>query len=251
MKAEAGSADAVGNRRDAGGSGRPSRAGPHPAPDLATAQVLGASLEAALALGLAPQALTTFADDPWDEIARVARTLDCAGLLLGLSDLRGPETTLARLDELLARVRSDVVVLRAPPGWHLERCRRVVVPYGGRADQERLRARVLASLARLADPEVEIVRLLPGGDRRRHLSSGRSVGSSAWSRGASSAGVHCVVERTDDPVAALTRRAADADLLLLGLPRHDADHHALGAFAAAVAAAAPPTCAVMLIHARG
>jgi basic amino acid/polyamine antiporter, APA family len=217
---------------------------------LATAQqVLAASLEAALALGLAPQSLTTLADDPWDEIARVARTLDCAGLLLGLSDLGDP-ATLARLDALLARVRSDVVVLRAPPGWHLERCRRVVVPFGGRADQERLRARVLASLARLADPEVEVVRLLPEDTdeatgrraqrRLERLVEGRELGR-----------LRCVVERTDDPVAALTRRAADADLLLLGLPRHDADHHALGAFATAVASAAPSTCAVMLIHARG
>lgn len=216
---------------------------------LAIAQrVLTSSLEAALALGLAPQSLTTLADDPWDEIARVARTLDCEGLLLGLSDL-GDDATLARLDTLLNRVRSDVVVLRAPPGWHLERCRRVVVPLAGRADQERLRARVLASLARLADPEVEVVRLLAADAddatcrraqrRLERLVEGRDLGR-----------LRCVTEPTDDAVAALTRRAATADLLVLGLPRHDADHHALGAFATAVAAGTPETCAVMLIHAR-
>jgi basic amino acid/polyamine antiporter, APA family len=219
-------------------------------PGLATAQrVLGSSLEAAVALGLSPQALTTLADDPWDEIARVARTLDCEGLLLGLSDL-GDAATLARLDELLNRVRSDVVVLRAPPGWHLERCRRVVVPFAGRADQERLRARVLGSLARVADPEVEIVRLLPHGTdpdacRRaerqlERLVEGRDLGR-----------VRCVAEPTADAAAALVRRAAGADLLVLGMPRHDADQHALGAFAATVAAGTPATCAVMLIHARG
>jgi len=217
--------------------------------DLATAQsVLGASLEAALAMGLTPQALTTLADDPWDEIARVASTLDCEGLLVGLSDL-DDEPTLARLDELLGRVRSDVVVLRAPEGWHLERCRKVVVPFAGRADQERLRARVLASLSRLANPSVEIVRLLPGdvgeASCRRALRQlermveGRELGR-----------VRCIAEPTDDPVAALTRRAEDADLLVLGLPKRDADGHALGNFAAAVAAGAPRSCAVMLIHAR-
>ena len=211
--------------------------------------MLGASLEAALGLGLAPQALITLADDPWDEIARVARTLDCEGLLLGLSDLHD-ERTLARLDALLGRVRSDVVVLRAPAGWHLERCRRVVVPFAGRADQERLRARVLASLSRLADPEVELLRLLPadaGEDacrraqrRLERLVEGRDLGR-----------VRCVAEATADAVAALTRRAAAADLLVLGLPKRDAEGHALGAFAAAVAAGTPATCAVMLIHARG
>jgi basic amino acid/polyamine antiporter, APA family len=216
---------------------------------LDTAQrVLASSLAAALALGLSPQALTTLADDPWDEIARVARSLDCEGLLLGLSDL-GDAHTLARLDELLARVRSDVVVLRAPPGWHLERCRRVVVPFAGRSDQERLRARVLSSLARVADPEVEIVRLLPqAADEdacrraQRHLErlvEGRDLGR-----------VRCVAEATGDAAAALVRRAAAADLLVLGLPRFDADRHALGAFATRVATATPASCAVMLIHAR-
>jgi basic amino acid/polyamine antiporter, APA family len=219
-------------------------------PGLATAQrVLGSSLEAAVALGLSPQALTTLADDPWEEIARVARTLDCEGLLLGLSDL-GDAATLARLDELLNRVRSDVVVLRAPPGWRLERCRRVVVPFAGRADQERLRARVLGSLARVADPEVEIVRLLPQGTdpdacRRAQRQLERLVEGRELGR------VRCVAEPTADAAAALVLRAAGADLLVLGMPRHDADQHALGAFAATVAAGTPVTCAVMLIHARG
>jgi basic amino acid/polyamine antiporter, APA family len=148
-------------------------------PDLATAQrVLGASLEAALGMGLTPQALTTLADDPWDEIARVARTLDCEGLLVGLSDLHD-EATLARLDELLGRVRSDVVVLRAPEGWHLERCRKVVVPFAGRADQERLRARVLASLSRLANPRSRSCGCCPRTSARRPAAA-RSV---SWSAG--------------------------------------------------------------------
>jgi basic amino acid/polyamine antiporter, APA family len=235
--------------RDGGPSDPAWRSGePTPTP-LDTAQrVLASSLASALTLGLSPQALTTVADDAWDEIARVARTLDCEGLLLGLSDL-GDVHTLARLDELLTRVRSDVVVLRAPPGWHLERCRRVVVPFAGRSDQERLRARVLSSLARVADPDVEIVRLLPqAADEaachraQRHLErlvEGRDLGR-----------VRCVAEATGDAAEALVRRAAAADLLVLGLPRHDADRHALGAFAARVAAGTPASCALMLIHAR-
>jgi len=216
---------------------------------LATAQrVLGTSLEAAVGMGLNPQALTTLADDPWEEIARVARTLDCEGLLVGLSDLHD-DATLARLDELLGRVRSDVVVLRAPEGWHLERCRKVVVPFAGRADQERLRARVLASLSRLTSPLVEVVRLLPddvGEVSRRRVQ--RQL--ERWVEGRDLGRVRCITEPTDDPVAALVRRAADADLLVLGLPRRDAGGHALGSFAAAVVAGTPATCAVMLIHAR-
>ena len=224
--------------------------GPVPASaDLATAQrVLGASMAAALGLGLAPQALTSLADDPWAEIARVARTLDCEVLLLGLSDLHHADT-LARLDDLLGAVRSDVVVLRAPPGWHLERCQRVLVPFAGRADQERLRARLLASLARLANPEVEVVRLLPAdvGEASRQRAQHQLE---RWVEGRELGRVRCVAEPAADPVAALAGRAATADLMVLGLPRRDADGHALGPFAATVTAAAPASCAVMLVHTR-
>jgi hypothetical protein len=44
--------------------------------------------------------------------------------------------------------------------------------------------------------------------------------------------------------------AAEADLLVLGMPKRDAGHRALGGFAHAVAAATPASCAVLLIHAR-
>jgi hypothetical protein len=216
---------------------------------LGTAQaVLSGSLEAAHELGLAPRALTSVAEDPWVEIEGVALSLDPEIVLLGLSDLRD-EAMLARLDALLARLRSDVVVLRAPAGWHLERCARVIVPMAGRADQERLRARVLASLARLAAPEVELLRLLPASvdaaacarieARLAQAVEGRGLGR-----------VRCVALATEEPVAALAARAREADLLILGLPRRAGDERALGAFVARAIAATPDTCAVMLIHAR-
>jgi len=211
--------------------------------------VLEASLQAARSLNFAPEVLTTLASDAWDEIARVARNLQSEVLLLGLSRL-DDEATLARLDRLLAQVQSDVVVLRAPPGWHLERVRKVIVPFGGRADQERVRARVLGSLARLANPEVEVLQLLPADApasdcqrshrRLERLVEGRDLGR-----------VTCVVEATADRVRAIAKRSSGADLLLLGLPKRDREGHALGAFAAAVASQAPSSCALMLIHARG
>ncbi len=212
-------------------------------------QVLGASLRASFGLGLTPQALTTVADDAWGEIARVARTLDCESLLLGLSDL-DDAATLERVDALIAAVRSDVVVLRAPAGWHLERCRKVVVPFAGRSDQERVRARVLGSLARLSDPDVDLVRLLPpDADADRCARARRDLERRVEHRHLGR--VRCLVTPTDDPVATLVTMAADADLLVLGMPKRDAQHRALGGFAHAVAAATPPSCAVLLIHARG
>ncbi len=212
-------------------------------------RVLAASLRASFGLGLTPQMLTTVADDAWGEIARVARTLDCESLLLGLSDL-DDAPILERVDELITAVRSDVVVLRAPAGWHLERCRKVVVPFAGRSDQERLRARVLGSLARLSDPDVDLVRLLPAdADAERCARARRDLERRVEHRHLGR--VRCLATATDDPVAALAAMAAQADLLVLGMPKRDAGRQALGGFAHAVAAATPASCAVLLIHARG
>ena len=209
-------------------------------------QVLRASLGSALALGLEPEAMTTVAADPWQAIARVARTHACEAVLLGLSRL-DDDATLAQLDLLLAEAASDVVILRAPPGWHLERTRRVVVPFAGGPEQERLRARVLGALARLAMPHVTFVRVLPtsvseASCRRferalRDRLEGRELGRSEG-----------VCLRSDEPVAAIAALAADADLLVLGLPKRDVEHAALGSFARALLSALPPPCAVLLIH---
>ena len=211
-------------------------------------RVLRDSLTAAIELGLYPEALTTVAADPWQEIGRVARTHDCEALLLGLSRL-DDVATLARVDELMNTVRSDVVILRAPEGWHLERVTRVLVPFAGRGDQERLRARLLGSLSRLANPEVEFLRVLPpettDASRARlqralrNALAGRELGR-----------VTSTCVRAADPVSAVIERAADADLVILGLPRRDAARGALGTMARALVAGLPASSAVLMIHRR-
>jgi basic amino acid/polyamine antiporter, APA family len=211
-------------------------------------RVLRDSLTAAIELGLYPEALTTVAADPWQEIGRVARTHDCEALLLGLSRL-DDAVTLARVDELMNTVRSDVVILRAPEGWHLERVTRVLVPFAGRGDQERLRARLLGALSRLANPEVEFLRVLPPDTTDasrarlqralRNALAGRELGR-----------VTSTCVRAADPVAAVIERAADADLVILGLPRRDAAGGALGTMARALVAGLPASSAVLMIHRR-
>jgi basic amino acid/polyamine antiporter, APA family len=211
-------------------------------------QVLRRSLSSALALRLYPEAMTTVAADPWSEIGRVARTHDCEILLLGLSRLDDADT-LAHLDHLIGTVRSDVVILRAPPGWHLEQAKRVVVPFGGRGDQERLRARVLGSLARLADPEVVFLRVLPlETSEAERARIERGLRSALAGRELGRTVAACV--RAADPVAELLRRASDADLVILGLPKRDVDQAVLGPVARAMVAGLPPSTAVLMIHRR-
>ena len=210
-------------------------------------RVLRASLRSSLAVGLEPEALTVVAHDPWEAITRVARTHACETVLLGLSQL-DDATTLARIDRLLVDAGSDVVILRAAAGWHLQQVRRVVVPFAGGAQQETLRARVLGTLARLAAPRITFVRVLPASaseaSRRRVA---QALTNALEGREAPS---EVVCLRSDEPVQAVAGQAADADLLVLGLPRRDTDHAALGRFARALLAALPPSCAVLLIHRR-
>jgi basic amino acid/polyamine antiporter, APA family len=149
----------------------------------------------------------------------------------------------------MSTVRSDVVILRAPEGWHLERVRRVLVPFAGGGEQERLRGRLLGALARLAQPQVEFLRVVPPETTDASLArleraqrarlEGRELGRPISS---------CV--RAGDPVVAVAERAADADLVILGLPRRDAGRAVLGAMARALVAALPPDCAVLMIHRR-
>jgi basic amino acid/polyamine antiporter, APA family len=210
--------------------------------------VLRQSLGAAIEAGLFPEALTTVAADPWAEIGRVASAHDCEILLLGLSRL-DDAATLARLDALMASVRSDVVILRAPEGWHLERVRRVVVPVAGGGEQERLRARLLGSLARLSQPEVEFLRVLPRDTSDAVLArTERDLARSLAGRELGRVAGTCL--RAEDPVAAVVSRLAGADLLIVGLPRRDAQGAALGSVARELAAAVPAATAMLMIHRR-
>jgi basic amino acid/polyamine antiporter, APA family len=206
------------------------------------------SLSSAFALGLAPDTLTTVAADPWEAITRIAHAHACEVVVLGLSRL-DDAATLARVDRLFAAVSSDVVLLRAPAGWHLERVRKVVVPLAGGAQQETLRSRLLGTLSRLAAPQVTFVRVLP---RRASEASRRRLERALVNRleGRAFGRSEALCLRSDDPVGAIAGRAADADLLVLGLPPRDAEHAALGTFARALLRELPPSCAALLIHRR-
>lgn len=186
-----------------------------PPPQLRYAQeVLGEALTASFASDLAPQALTTLAEEPWEEIRRVARIYDCESLLLGLGELAQE----AQLTGLLHEIRSDVVVLRALPGWHLEKVRHVLVPVGGRRDQSGLRARLLGSLYRRFGFEVTylgIVRLTATREEARRLE--REIREIAEDE--VPGGSRVEILRRDDVVDALVERAREAELVVLGLRR--------------------------------
>lgn len=223
-------------------------------PSLVNAQaVLGQSLATALQAGFAPEALTTLAEDPWAEIARVARTHDCESLLLGLATI-DEEGTRENVNRLISEVNSDVVVLRAPSGWRLENVREVLIPIAGRGHHEKLRARLLGTLARTSDARVTYLRVVPStttdaslARTQRSLELFANTGQAAGDFGAYEA----AVIRSDDPLSAIAERAAANDLMILGLERASRQQKAIGEFSRRVVAATSESCAVVLMSEKG
>ncbi len=179
--------------------------------------VVREAMTTSFATGLEPGALTTVSGDPWSEIARVAGVHDCESLLIGLSNLTGHAIE-AHVEQLMASVACDVVVLRAPTGWVLDDVKRVLVPIGGRGGHEVLRARLLASIHRLGAREITLLRILPAGaTAREQAAAKRELKILAQDEVAGDA--QLVVACTDDVVGELTRRASECDLVILGLQR--------------------------------
>lgn len=181
--------------------------------------VVRAALTASFQSGHAPETILTVADEPWAEIARVAREHECESLLLGMATLDDPRTV-AQLEALLNEVDCDVVVLGAPKGWSLGEATRIVVPIAGRGGHDDLRARLLGSLGREAGRIVRFVRVVPTDTResgKTQIEGELRVFAEEESRGETEAQVIA----SDSVVDALAGSACRDDLLVLGLQRRE------------------------------
>ena len=219
-----------------------------PPPQLLNVQdVVRQALTASFAAGLPAEALTTVAARPWEEIGRVARTYRCESLLIGLSNLDA-EPLRAPIEELMSSLDTDVAVLRAPAGWQLSQTRRVLIPVGGRGGHDVLRARLIGSLCRLGTRELTFLRV---------LDEGEAHGSIEWERrrllqlAADEAPVLPQVEvvRARSVAEEVNRRAATADLVILGVQRLHRRRKMIGEVALQIAR--QTSCALLMISRRG
>ncbi|HET9947793.1 MAG TPA: amino acid permease [Longimicrobiales bacterium] len=204
---------------------------------LANAQdVLKEALTASFQSGLAPEALTTIAADPWDEIARIASTHGCESMLLGLGrSANGDGMGGLPLDRLIAATACDVVVLRARPGWRLEHVRRVVVPLGGKGDHDVLRARLLGTLHRIGAPKVTLLRVLDEGAGEEAVAQARrELFRVAVDESPGESEVQVV--RGSGFVGALLEHVGPDDLVVVGLQRVTRHRTAFGPVAQELAA---------------
>lgn len=205
------------------------------------------ALSSSFATGLEPGALTTISDDPWKEIARVARAHGCESLLIGLSNLEAPAIE-QRVERLMAEVTCDVVVLRAPSGWLLEHVERVLVPLGGRGGHEELRARLLASMHRLGARQFTLLRVLPSNATEREQAAARRE-LKRLARDEVPGAADLVVSCTDDVVGELTTRAAEHDLVILGLQQKSRRRRVFGDIVLRIAR--ETSCGLVMISRRG
>lgn len=178
--------------------------------------ILNQTMTFSLTAGATPECLTTVARDPWKEIGRVARTHRCESLLLGLGSL-SDETTNQRIEDLIGGLHSDIVILRAPLGWTLAEVRQVLVAAGGRGDQSVPRARFLATLCREGQRAVSYLQVVPTRATRAELVVARKR-LERLAQDEVSGGAEVEIVR-GDVFDELVRAAAEADLVVLGLPR--------------------------------
>lgn len=214
---------------------------------LAEAQkVLHEAMKASFARNLYPEALTTVSPQPWPEIVRVARAHNCACLLVGLSRDENVEGT--PLERLIGAVDTDVVVLRAPPGWKVAGVKRVLVPVGGRSRHDALRARLLGSLVRMEGREVTFLQILPGSTTKRELEASKYQ-LFQFAHDEARGHTEAIVVASDDVAGEITQRAAECDLVILGLQRVSRRHKFFGDVAMSIAR--NTECALIMISRRG
>jgi APA family basic amino acid/polyamine antiporter len=207
-------------------------------PQLAAMQaVLGEAVSASFATGLTPEALTTIAAEPWPEIVRVSRIHRCESLLLGLSRINS-----SHIETLISEADCDVVVLHAPPGWKLEKVRRVLVPTAGEGGHDKFRARLLGNLCRTGAREVAFLRILPASVAEpRRLEAERRLQRYAQVEVPNN--TRALVVRSDD-----VEQAQNCDLVVLGLQRVNRHRKQFGELALAVAQEV--NCATVMISRR-
>jgi basic amino acid/polyamine antiporter, APA family len=180
----------------------------------------------AVQAGRFPEAMTTVAEDPWEEIARVARERGCERMLMGLTELDS-EGTIERLERLFNNVNCDLSILRAPPDWELTQVKRVLVPVGGQGNHDELRARLLASLGRQNDLHVNFLRVVgPGLSAPEHRSIERDLQRRAAVEVAAAHSIEVV--ESEDVLTTITERVKEHDLVVLGLQRSRKHQKTLG-----------------------
>jgi nucleotide-binding universal stress UspA family protein len=179
------------------------------------------------------EALTTVAPAAMPEIIRVASLHQCRSVVMGLSQISDDEN-IQQMEQLLAAIDLDVVILRAPPGWKLASATRILVPVAGRGGHPYLMSSVLGSLSRKTHRDVAYLRVVkPGSSPAGMQRKARRLRGLAEDQLLAEADIRVIPHA--DAAAAIAGQAADFDLLVLGATRSGRHEKIIGGFTAQVA----------------
>lgn len=174
------------------------------------------ALSASFDVKLRPDALTTIANEPWEEIARVIKVHRCRSVLLGLSSFSELQTT-QNLEKLIKQVKCDVVVFRQPySGWKIESAKKILIPVTGVGSHDSLRARVAGSLWRTYRPQFTFLQILPENTAKRDLEKTEAALKRFSSRIIPDKSVVNII-LSDDVKSELIQQTAEHDMVIMGL----------------------------------
>jgi nucleotide-binding universal stress UspA family protein len=218
-----------------------------PAPIEKSQAVLREVLRASAKELIPVEVLTTVAQRPMEEIARVARLHRCDSVLLGLSEFL-QDGQVSHLESLLGAVDANVVVLRSRKDWRLAEAKRILIPVAGRGGHEHLRAILLGSLMRAGQRQVTYLRILP---TNVSLEEVRRAQRDLARIASDEAPQPCAVEVTcsDNALLTVAERAERSDLVILGSQRLGRRKKFFGEFTREVALLV--TCPIIVISRRG
>ncbi len=168
-------------------------------------------------LGIQVEALTTVANNPMPEIARVAALHRCQSIVMGLSEITDDQK-IQKMEKLLATIDMDVLILRAQPNWELANAERILAPVTGRGGHEFLMSGVLGSLSRKAKRKITYLKIVKPDTGETELAREiRSLRELSEDQLRHQAKVEVI--RHEDPAAAISERADASDLVILGATR--------------------------------
>ena len=192
------------------------------------------AITTSVSAGLQPDTLTTIAEEPWTEMARVAKFHRCRSILIGLSNISNLQIR-KDIEKLVKAVECDVVIFRQPfSGWKISDVKKILVPVAGFADHDLLRARILASLWRENHPLVSFIQILPTNTPTKVVAENRKKLHSFASQ--------IIPEKTDSrvylddkPKELLITLSDKSDLVILGLSKPGPNSPVLGKLPIALA----------------
>ena len=185
------------------------------------------ALLTSLHTGMRPDTLTTIANEPWEEIERVARVHNCRSLLIGLSSLTDLQTN-QNLEKLVKRVKCDVVVFRQPfSGWQVTQAKNILVPVAGFGSHDSLRARIVASIWRNSQPDITFLQILPKSSSSEVLKKNQKK-LEQFSRQIIPGSTTAKIVLSDNVQEELINQANQHDLMIMGLGKPGPNQKAFG-----------------------